>query len=64
MITSNRQALQIFKAEVLPSVREQYEQDGEIDRIARREEWNNWLDALCKDGQITQQAYDTWDCPW
>ena len=31
-----------FEAEILPFIREEYEQDGEPDWPARREGWNNW----------------------
>ena len=52
-----------FRAEILPLVREQYEQDGVPDYPARCEAWNNWTDALCKEGRITPKQYDTWRAP-
>lgn len=51
------EAIAEFKAEILPLVVEQY---GPRDKPAIREAWNNWTDALCKDGRITQRQYDTW----
>ena len=35
-----------FMNNILPYVREQYESDGAIDKPARREAFNNWLDSL------------------
>ena len=34
------------------------------DDIAKRTEWNDYTDALCKDGLITNKQYDTWDQPF
>jgi len=34
------------------------------DEIAKRTEWNDYTDALCKDGLITSKQYDTWDSPF
>lgn len=33
------------------------------DKIALRTGFNDYKDALCKDGEITQKQYDTWCCP-
>ena len=34
------------------------------DVIAKREEWNNYTDYLCKDGVITDSQYDRWTNPF
>ena len=34
------------------------------DVIAKREEWNNYTDYLCKDGMITESQYDRWTNPF
>ena len=34
------------------------------DEVAKRTEWNDYTDALCKDGLITSKQYDTWDQPF
>lgn len=34
------------------------------DDIALREDYNNYTDMLCKDGQITQYLYDNMDNPF
>ena len=34
------------------------------DEVAKRSEWNDYTDALCKDGLITSKQYDTWDQPF
>jgi hypothetical protein len=57
------EALMEFKRTILPHVRETYEKDGVIDHPARREAWNNWTDALCKEKRITMKQYETWGHP-
>ena len=52
-----------FVAEILPMVREQYEQDGEKDIPARCEAFNNWTDMLCKDGEISDTLYNNIEHP-
>ena len=56
-------ACNFFEHEILPFLRRQYEQDGQPDWPARREEWNNWTDFLCKDGQISDWQYANWSQP-
>ena len=50
-------ACHTFEFEILPMVKETYEQDGQPDWPARSEAWNNWTDSLCKDGQISDWQY-------
>ena len=50
-----------FKNYVLPAVVLQY---GKDDQIAKAEAWNNFTDALCKDGFITRHQDETWDNPY
>jgi hypothetical protein len=54
------QACNVWNEEILPLVQEHYEADGLPDWPARREEWNNWTDSLCKDGQISDWQYANW----
>ena len=42
-----------FVNEILPSYKETYEQDGEVDGPARREGWCNFVDSLNKNGEIS-----------
>lgn len=50
-----REAQRRFNEEILPAVVQQY---GKKDKVAIRTAWNDWTDALQKDGQITEkQAY-------
>ena len=30
------------------------------DKIAKREDWANYIDGLCKDGEITLKQYENW----
>ncbi len=34
------------------------------DVIAKRTEWNNYTDALCKGGVITLKQYENWNNPF
>ena len=34
------------------------------DSIAKREMWNNYTDALCKDGVIPLRQYENWGQPF
>ena len=42
-----------FAEEVLPYVKDAYEQDGIVDIPARRESWSNFIDSLNKNGEIS-----------
>ena len=57
------EACHAFEEEILPLIQAQYEQDGIPDWPARREEWNNWTDELCNDGQISDWQYENWGHP-
>lgn len=52
-----------FKAYVLPSIIERYEQDGRKDKPARCEAYNNYIDSLHKDGQITDSKVNVYCIP-
>ena len=53
-----------FEDEVLPHVREtEISQGGMCDPIMRREAWNDWIDGLHKDGEISDQQCATWTAP-
>ena len=34
------------------------------DEVAKRTEWNDYTDALCKDNLITDKQYDSWSNPF
>lgn len=34
------------------------------DRLAVQEEWDIFVDSLCRDGEITIRQYDSWLFPW
>lgn len=51
---SKKQIDNQFKAYILPSIVKMYEQDRRKDKPARREAYNNYIDSLQKDGQITE----------
>ena len=44
-----------FDNHIMPAVIEAYSAD---DHIAMHEEFNNWTDMLCKDGELSDWAYN------
>jgi hypothetical protein len=34
------------------------------DIVWKRQEWNDFTDALCKEGYISENQYNTWDNPF
>jgi hypothetical protein len=60
---TKQEAVRQFKDEVLPYIKEKYEQDGKRDVIARSEEWNNFVDWLCQEGDITNWQCENWTHP-
>ena len=55
------------KAEALKKFRELYKTLPTAlrgDAIAKREDWNNYTDSLCKEGLITLNQYENWDQPF
>jgi len=58
---TKKQVLAMFRVDVLPHVIAKY---GRDDRVAIREEWNNFTDMLCKDNDITANQYDSWTSPF
>ena len=47
-----------WEDEILPNVQDEYEQDGQIDSVARKESFNNWTDGLFSKNKISQSLYD------
>ena len=45
----------------LPIIKEEYEQDGFVDGPARREDWCNFVDVKCRNGEISQWIADNVD---
>ena len=56
-------ACEYFTTEILPMIQEQYEQDGIPDIPARCEAWNNYIDGLNQDDQISDWQYANWSHP-
>ena len=53
------------KAEALKDFRQLFKTFGKRgDAIAKREDWNNYTDALCKEGLITLKQYENWGQPF
>ncbi len=59
---SKREFEAFFKSEVLPAVAARYERDGIPDKPARREEWNNTVDAFIRSGELHESA-ENWSHP-
>jgi hypothetical protein len=56
------EAWEDFQENILPQIRAREGTRG-VDLPMRSEAWNNYTDALCKDGQITMRQYETWTHP-
>jgi hypothetical protein len=59
---TKRQFEEMFREEVLPSLIERYEQDGIPDKPARREAWNNTVDAYIRD-RVLPEVAGNWTHP-
>ena len=57
------QACEMFREDILPMIVQAYELDGVRDGPARCETWNNWVDGLNKDGQISDWQAMNWSHP-
>tara|TARA_Y100000310_G_scaffold315329_1_gene365732 strand:+ start:499 stop:723 length:225 start_codon:yes stop_codon:yes gene_type:complete len=62
-VLTRTEAIATWENVMLPEIQEAYERDGEPDYIARSEDWNNWTDMLCQDGQISDWQYENWTHP-
>ena len=53
-----------FRETHMPAIKAaEAEGTGRVDGSRRRTEWNDYTDALCKDGQITDRQYNNWLAP-
>jgi len=58
------QAIDQFENFIMPGIRViEATQGGGEDNPRRCEAWNNWTDALCKDGCISDWQYANWSHP-
>ena len=57
LIASEQELSDLFDEEVLPSVLKSCDED---DEAAINESYNNWTDALCKDGEIHIEQYENY----
>jgi len=51
---------QRFRDEVAPGILAAY---GPCDAPAFAQAWNDWTDALCKEGEIPDTEYSNWEHP-
>jgi len=61
---TKREALAIFRKEVLPGIRKQYEMGGKVDIPARCEAWNNFTDELFRSRKISAMQLASWSNPF
>lgn len=64
---TKKQALEEFREFMMPLIKKQEKEwsgKARVDEAFRREEWNNFTDALCKNGRITKHQYESWDNPF
>lgn len=55
------QANQLFVETYYP---DNLRQALKADRLAVQTAWEVFIDSLCKNGDITQEQYDSWVFPW
>ena len=59
-----QQAVDHFENEIMPGLRAiEATQSGNPDYPLRCETWNNWVDAMCKNGQISDWQAMNWGHP-
>jgi hypothetical protein len=64
MIKTKKEALTCFKRDCLFWIEEQEKEWGcGVDKIYRREVWNNWVDSMLKDRQLPKRAIE-WSNPF
>jgi hypothetical protein len=57
---TKQQAREVYVETMLPGVIAAH---GCTDEPALCQDWNDWTDFLCKDGQITSKQYASWVMP-
>jgi hypothetical protein len=57
---TKREAIYLFKESHKPNVERQFGND----KAAMRQAWNDYVDALQKNGDITAKQAETWDSPF
>ena len=65
-VTTREQAIATFMECYAPVIVQEEQKNGYskyADLPMRRESWNNYTDALCKDGQISDWQYENWSQP-
>ena len=63
---TKREAVAEFTQICPPSTFARTDHNGRVyvDKPMKAEAWNNYTDALCKEGRITMKQYETWLHPW
>ena len=63
-VITREQAIASFMECYVPVItQEEQRYNCHPDLPLRRETWNNYTDALCKDGQISDWQYENWSQP-
>ena len=62
-VMTRDEAISNFIEYYLPDVILQFEEDGEVDAIARREEWHTYVNALCVNKEISDWQAENWSVP-
>lgn len=60
---THEEAIELWRSDVLPGVRAEFEADGVPDYPARRESWNNWVWDMYESGSISDTSYENWEHP-
>lgn len=54
---TKKEAMRHFREHILPHI-------PEHDRVAKAEAFSNYVDMLCRDGEITEKQAFEWDNPF
>ena len=57
------EVVRLFTRDILPVIKRVHEQDGRKRVVARRTAWNDFTDALHKEGVINLRQYENWTHP-
>ena len=62
-VKTRDEAIAEFENYILPVIKLKYESDGVPDYTARSEAWNDYVDGLHENDEISTWQYEKWDHP-
>ena len=62
-VITREQAIKDFEGCIMPYLLKKEEENGRKDMPRRRQMWNDFVDDICKDGQISDWQAANWSQP-